>query len=190
MSDISQSNIAIRTVTAVVAVTALSATAYGLYFDFKRRNDAKFRKLLKRRTKKQLRKHSSQVGKLRTLKLQTVGDFLNKELLDDPIPNDSSMREATFTFNIENAERLSLNSGNEMESAVRFYKALCVYPNPAELLGIYQKSIPEPIYEMVVMMIAVKPPSNVAAFLSDTQSMPFPRHTNVSPMSKIDEIDE
>ena len=29
-----------------------------------------------------------------------------------------------------------------------FYRALRIYPNPVDLLGIYQKTIPEPVFKV------------------------------------------
>ncbi len=36
----------------------------------------------------------------------------------------------------------------EMDAALCFYKALAVYPNPTDILGIYQRSVPEEVYEV------------------------------------------
>ena len=41
------------------------------------------------------------------------------------------------------------------EAILPFYKALKVYPAPMELIMIYQKTIPEPVFQMVINVMAV-----------------------------------
>ena len=62
-------------------------------------------------------------------------------------------------------EQLATVPDKKIEAALCFYKALAVYPNPTDILGIYQRSVPEEVYEIVVMMIAVQPPAAVTNIL-------------------------
>lgn len=154
-----------RTLAIATAIGAVGTAAYAVYFDYQRRSNPNFRKELKKRVKKQVKaeKHAEEEAKRE--KLQKVTEYLTKELAADPIPSSATERESVFTANVELGERLSMTPGKELEAAAKFYKALTVYPNPADLLGIYQRSVPENIYEYIVLMIAIMPPANVSTFI-------------------------
>ncbi|CCF60498.1 hypothetical protein KAFR_0K01440 [Kazachstania africana CBS 2517] len=178
----SESRGLVRALGMTAAVAVASFTGYALYFDHKRRSDPQFRRELKNRVKKQRQQEKLNKEAEQKLKVQKVTDFLTEELVKDPVSTDPSQRETVFTSNIEQGERLSMIPGNEMEAAAKFYKALTVYPNPADLLGIYQRSVPDNVYEFIVLMIAVLPPTNVSSFLNGGASK------NEPPI--ISEIDE
>ncbi|CAL9736632.1 mitochondrial import receptor subunit Tom20p [Monosporozyma servazzii] len=154
----------VLTLSSVAAV--LGATGYAFWFDYQRRNNAEFRKNLKQRVKKQKKQAELDAIASKKARVSAVLHFLSEELQNDPISTDPSQMEAIFTTNVELGERLSMSPGNEMGAAVKFYKALAVYPNPADLLGIYQRTIPETIYEYIVIMIAVIPPTNITSFIN------------------------
>ena len=157
----------IRHILAVSGIAAvLSVAGYAIWFDYQRRNNVEFRKNLKQRAKKQKRKDELKAMEAKKARVSAVLKFLSEELLKDPISTDPTEMEKVFTTNVEYGERLSMVPGNEMEAAVKFYKALAVYPNPADLLGIYQRTIPENIYEYIVIMIAVIPPANITSFIN------------------------
>ncbi|SCU96711.1 LAMI_0F07470g1_1 [Lachancea mirantina] len=161
-----QSSTILRVLTIGGVALATAVAGYAVYFDHQRRNNSDFRRNLKRKVKKHVEEEKIEEERAKKLKLARVGEFLEVELVKDPISTDPEEREAVFTSNVEAGERLASVPGNEMESAFKFYKALSVYPNPADLLGIYQRSVPEAVYEHVVLMIAIKPPVNVSTFLS------------------------
>ncbi|KAK5778523.1 Tom20 family protein PWA37_000219 [Arxiozyma heterogenica] len=154
----------ILTISGVAA--AISVAGYAVWFDYQRRNNAEFRKNLRQRAKKQKKKDELEAMEAKKARVSAVLQFLSEELEKDPISTDPTEMEKVFTTNVEYGERLSMVPGNEMEAAVKFYKALAVYPNPADLLGIYQRTIPENIYEYIVIMIAVIPPANITSFIN------------------------
>ncbi|SCU82145.1 LADA_0C03290g1_1 [Lachancea dasiensis] len=163
----SQNSGAMQRIIALSGVTAVVALAgYAVYFDHQRRNNPNFRKSLKRKLKKHAEQEKLEKERAKQLKLAQVGEYLSAELAKDPVSTDPSQRESVFTSNVELGEKLASVPGNELESASKFYKALSVYPNPADLLGIYQRSVPEAVYEYIVLMIAIMPPVNVSTFLS------------------------
>ena len=55
---------------------------------------------------------------------------------------------------------ISLGS-KQVESALHFYKALKVYPQPKDLIGIYDKTVPKPVIDILAEMIAQDPTINV-----------------------------
>ena len=152
------------TITGVFAT--LAAVGYAIYFDHRRRSDPQFRKYLGRKKKEEKEKQERDEHKLHALKLQRIAEFLQKKLEDDQLPQTVSEKETVFAKNIEEGEKLSTVPGMELESAVRFYKALAVYPNPTDLLSTYQRSIPEHIYENIMLMLAAMPPANISTFFN------------------------
>lgn len=174
-----------RVVAIVAAVAAVSATSYVLYFDHQRRSNPTFRKDLKKRAKKEEKKVKLDKQMAQADKLQVIAKFLEEELRKDPIPTDVNEKQSAFNVNIELGDRLVAAPGSELEAAAKFYKALTVYPNPADLLGIYQKSLPENIYENLVLMIAALPPANISTFLGGA-----PSQSEVEAMEKANDIDE
>lgn len=156
-----------RTFTVAALLAAASAVGYAIYFDHQRRSSPSFRKSLKKRISKQEKQLKESHKQEQVARAQEVASYLAEELARDPIPADSdpNAQQLAFSAYIEQGDRLAAVPGNEMEAAAKFYKALTVYPNAAELLGIYQKSLPEKLYENVVLMIAAIPPANISSFL-------------------------
>lgn len=186
----SQGNSVTRALTITGVLAALSLTSYAVYFDYQRRTNPEFRKQLRHKVKKQAALKKKEEEEAKQVKLQNVREFLTQELAVDPIPSDPAQRETTFTTNVELGERLSMAAGKELESASKFYKALSVYPNPADLLGIYQRSVPEAVYEYIVMMIAILPPANISTFLSGAKDQVAAQEAESAAMAEANEIDE
>ncbi|AAS52366.1 AEL318Wp [Eremothecium gossypii ATCC 10895] len=163
-----------QTVSRVFALTTATVVAvaagYALYFDYQRRHNPGFRKNLKRSLKKQRAQEHAEHEEAKQATMAHVGEYLTMELIKEPIPQDSNEKQASFKVNVEEGEMLAKVPGKELESALKFYRALAMYPSPAELLGIYQRSIPEAVYEYIVLMIAILPPVNVSSFLSGSAS--------------------
>lgn len=44
---------------------------------------------------------------------------------------------------------------NHIEAALAFYKALKVYPQPKDLIAIYDKTVPKDILEILAEMVAM-----------------------------------
>lgn len=53
---------------------------------------------------------------------------------------------------------------SQIEAALCFYKALKVYPQPKDLVNIYDKTVPKPVIDILAEMIAVDPSINVGGF--------------------------
>jgi len=54
-----------------------------------------------------------------------------------------------------------------VEAALCFYKALKVYPQPKDLIGIYDKTVPKEILEILAEMIAQDDNLKVGSFGGD-----------------------
>ncbi|CAH6718579.1 mitochondrial import receptor subunit Tom20p [[Candida] jaroonii] len=151
--------------TTFTAIAATAIVGYAVYFDYNRRNNSSFRKSLKKKSLK----HEKIAAKIeedsKKSKLETIKKALIEDLEQNPIPTELSQKEEFFMKQVAAGEQLALQPTKKVEAAICFYKALVVYPNPTDILGVYQKSVPEDIYEMVIMMIAVKPPAAVTNIL-------------------------
>ena len=146
---------------AVASVAAAGVLAYAAYFDYNRRNLPEFRKQLKKRHVKQQKQAAHQQEELRRQKALAVKKALHDDLAANPIPTDLAKKEEFFMEQVATGEQLANDPSSHMDAALRFYKALAVYPNPTDIMGIYQKPVPEDVYELLVMMIAYKPPATI-----------------------------
>ncbi|KAK0243121.1 MAS20-domain-containing protein [Armillaria nabsnona] len=142
-----------RTTTAVVAGAAVAGlVAYAVYFDYKRRNDAEFRKRLrkeKKRVDKSIASSSAQPSAVSADSLREALERVKKE----EVPLSPAERENYFMSQVAMGEQLALQGPDfQLPAALSFYRALRVYPSPVELMVIYEKTVPEPIFKMVIQM--------------------------------------
>ncbi|KAI5953346.1 TOM20 [Candida jiufengensis] len=155
------------TMNKVLAITAVAATAitgYAIYFDYQRRNSVNFRKSLKKKQIKQNKQKEKELKESKQSKLDSVKKALIEDLKSNPIPTDLNEREAFFMEQVATGEQKAKD--NHLDAAICFYKALAVYPNPTDILGVYQKTVPEEVYELVVMMVAIAPTQNISSILN------------------------
>lgn len=152
-----------------LAAAATLTVGYAVYFDYERRNSPEFRRKLKKSKKHHEKAVIEQEKELKSAKLDDVKAALIESVKnDEPIPTDAAEKEKFFMTEVTLGEQLSAVPGNELKSAIRFYRALSIYPNPTDILAIYQRSVPAEIYEYIIMMIAIQPPQAVANILSDS----------------------
>ncbi|KAI9429627.1 hypothetical protein F5148DRAFT_1372359 [Russula earlei] len=145
-----------------LAVVGIGFLAYVVYFDHRRRTDAKFRKRL-RREKKKVDKSVAEATTSTSGPGTISGDaFLpTTEILaamarikDDRVPTTPEEREKYFMLQVEKGEQLCAQGPDfAVEAALAFFRALRVYPSPVELIMIFQNTVPEPIFKMVLEMM-------------------------------------
>ncbi|EOD43562.1 Protein import receptor MAS20-related protein [Neofusicoccum parvum] len=147
----------VKTSTVVLASVGVAVTgfvAYAFYFDYKRRNDVEFRKALKRESKKQARaaKEEAEAGQAQQrILIREAVDRANEE----GFPRDPEEVEGYFMQEVAHGEQMTQDAGADpIEAALCFYKALKVYPQPKELINIYDKTVPKPILDILAEMIA------------------------------------
>jgi import receptor subunit TOM20 len=51
---------------------------------------------------------------------------------------------------------LAVGEEHYFEAAMCFFRAQKVYPSPVELIMIYQKTVPEPVFQLVVGMMTLE----------------------------------
>jgi import receptor subunit TOM20 len=137
-----------------IGAVATGVLAYALYFDHKRRNDPEFRKQLKRESKRQARAAKEEAeaqGKEQKKSIRAAVEKANQE----GFPTDPEQIEMYFMQEVANGEGLCAKGENTIEAALCFYRALKVYPQPRELINIYDKTVPKPVLDILADMIAI-----------------------------------
>ena len=154
----------------ISSLTVTAVLCYIVYFDYNRRHSADFRKKLKKTNKNHYKQQLKSKQNAKKVKLELIKLRLLKSLEDEPIPTDLANKEQLFIDHVGKGEQLAAVPGKEIDSALHFYRALAVYPNPTDLLSIYQRTVPENIYEVIVSMIAIQPPNTVVNILRESIS--------------------
>ncbi|KAI7862753.1 MAS20 protein import receptor-domain-containing protein [Spinellus fusiger] len=145
--------------TAALATAGVLATAgigYLVYFDYKRRNDPQLKKKIRRERKKAVKEVQDAETKAKegvVQLIEAVIETVNKEVF----PESAEEKEQYFLSKVAEGEALcSRGEAFYQQSVLPFYAALKVYPAPLELIMIYQKSLPEPVFHVVVSIMALE----------------------------------
>ncbi|KIK67618.1 hypothetical protein GYMLUDRAFT_215760 [Collybiopsis luxurians FD-317 M1] len=140
----------------VAGITALGLVAYAVYFDYKRRNDVNFRKKLKKDKKRVDKSIASSKASMSPDPGAITDDELREALEQvkaEQVPVAPDQKENYFMTQVASGEQLSLQGPMfHLPAALAFYRALRVYPSPVELMMIYQKTVPEPIFKLVIQL--------------------------------------
>ncbi|KAJ1919534.1 mitochondrial import receptor subunit tom20 [Mycoemilia scoparia] len=127
---------------------------YLIYFDHKRRNDPKFRKKLRRDRNKAIKAAESQTKRADLATKELAGQLV-KIVSKEKLPASPEEKEKFFMAQVAQGEVLAGSGPSQFgEAACCFYRALKVYPNPIELIMIYQKTVPEALFGLVMAMMA------------------------------------
>ena len=127
---------------ATTGVILSASVAYALYFDHKRRSDPEFRRQLKRQHKKISKEESlsaQAAERSQKERIKKVVDQAN----EDGFPRDPEETEQYFMQEVARGETMCTDGSDPVDAALCFYKALKVYPQPRELIGIYDKTVPK-----------------------------------------------
>jgi import receptor subunit TOM20 len=65
------------------------------------------------------------------------------EAKEEGFPTDVEEKEAYFMNEVAHGEQLAQDGSDNVEAAFCFYKALKVYPQPGDLITIYDKTVPK-----------------------------------------------
>ncbi|ORX64879.1 MAS20-domain-containing protein [Anaeromyces robustus] len=149
-----------QVVVGTLSALAVGSICYAVYFDYKRRNDPQFRKKLKKQRKmaKKIRNAKNDNKKSvddASLKIESQIEAIKKVINDEPIPTEMEAKETFFMQQLQKGEMLSYQGEPYYEvSALCYYRAFKVYPNPTELIVLFQRSTPEPVYKKIIEMIS------------------------------------
>ncbi|CAI2182138.1 13017_t:CDS:2 [Funneliformis geosporum] len=139
-----------------ICAVAVFGIGYAVYWDYLRQTDPEFRRKLKKSRKKAAKQKKAAVEESKS----KTADFIRgavEEVTKESFPTDVTAKEKFFMEQVAKGE--TLFAGGESgyhDAALCFYKALKVYPNPVELIMIYQKTIPEPVFNLVYEMMSVE----------------------------------
>ncbi|QIW98693.1 hypothetical protein AMS68_004211 [Peltaster fructicola] len=160
----------ISTTTVVLAVAGtLSAglLAYAVYFDHKRRSDPEFRKHLKRQHKEASRQQERATKAAQQGQKARIQSLV-EEAIAEGVPQDPEEKEGYFMEEVGRGEKMCQDGSDPVDAALSFYKALKVYPSPRELMDIYDKTVPKPVFDILAEMIAID--SSISITRSDSGS--------------------
>jgi len=162
----------VRTST-IVAVTAgtlaTGLVAYAVYFDHKRRTDPAFRKQIRKESKRQARAAREEAEQEKLSARAAIKQAV-QEAQAEGFPTDVEEKEAYFMQEVSRGEALSGEGTNNIEAALCFYKALKVYPQPSDLITIYDKTVPKPVLDILAEMIAADSGLKVGPFATGPDS--------------------
>ncbi|KAL0078602.1 mitochondrial outer membrane translocase complex, subunit Tom20 domain-containing protein [Phycomyces blakesleeanus] len=141
--------------TAAATLAALSI-GYMVYFDYSRRSDPDFKKKLRRDRKMAAKaakesEESSKMGRVELIEQVIIA------AAQENYPTTPEEKEQYFMSQVAAGEALCAQGEPFYNEAILpFYKALKVYPAPMELIMIYQKTLPPPVFENIANIMAIE----------------------------------
>lgn len=144
---------------------AASFMGYAVYFDYQRHNNKEFRQKIAKAERDYAKQKEDSNVKQTQVKLIKLKQQLLLSLQKDPLPTSVKDKETYFMEQVAKGEQAASIPGKEIDSAILFYKALCVYPFPTDILNVFEKNLPGTIFELIVSLIAVQPPTGLADVL-------------------------
>ncbi|KAI9828070.1 MAG: hypothetical protein M1832_003597 [Thelocarpon impressellum] len=150
-------------VAASVGTVAVGLIAYAVYFDHRRRTDPDFRKALKRESRRQARAAKEEAEALGAKQKEAIKAAVS-EAKEEGFPTGVEEKEAYFMNEVARGETLCQDSSSAVPAALCFYKALKVYPQPRDLISIYDKTVPKPVLDILAEMIAADSTISVGPF--------------------------
>ncbi|KAG1752464.1 uncharacterized protein EDB91DRAFT_1102768 [Suillus paluster] len=157
------------TMMTVASVAVGGIIAYAVYFDHKRRTDATFRKQL-RKEKKRVKKSQTPSESGQPAAGGVNADDLRSALesvRNEEVPPGPEEKEQYFMKQVGMGEQLCAQGPNyHLPAAMCFYRALRVYPSPVELIVIYEKTVPPPVFQLVMELTNLDVKDRVEGYYS------------------------
>lgn len=128
---------------------------YAVYFDYKRRNDPDFRRKIRLRNEQHRLIEQRRARATRDTQVVLIRAALQASK-ENPVPVSVEQREEFFMNEVAQGEMLSASGDdNALAAAMCFYRALQVYPNPQDLLSIYDRTVPRKVYELLMLVLQI-----------------------------------
>lgn len=127
---------------ATAGTLAAGALAYAVYFDYRRRSDPEFRKSLKKQHKKVSKAKEEEAKAAEKGQKERIKQAV-EEANEEGFPRDPEETEGYFMQEVARGEGMCQDGSDPVDAALCFYKALKVYPQPRELITIYDKTVPK-----------------------------------------------
>ncbi|KAF3385040.1 Mitochondrial import receptor subunit tom20 [Penicillium rolfsii] len=128
--------------------------AYAVYFDHKRQTDPEFRKSLKRNNRKLAKAVKEEQEAHGAAQRDAIKQAVQRAK-EEGFPADLEEKESYFMNQVAKGEGLCAEGTDNIEAALAFYKALKVYPQPKDLISIYDKTVPKECLEILAEMVAM-----------------------------------
>lgn len=159
------------TILTVASVAVGGIVAYAVYFDYKRRTDANFRKQLRKEKKrvKQTQPPSESGGQPSTEGGVNANDLRSalESVRNEEVPPGPEEKEQYFMSQVGMGEQLCAQGpAFHLPAAMCFYRALRVYPSPVELVVIYEKTVPPPVFQLVMELTNLDVKDRVEGYYS------------------------
>ncbi|KAI4108786.1 MAG: hypothetical protein L6R37_000784 [Teloschistes peruensis] len=138
---------------ATIGALTTGCLAYAIYFDHKRRTDPEFRKALKREARRIAKAEKEEAEENAGRQQQTIRSLVSSAQ-EEGFPSSVEEKETYFMTAVGRGETLCTNESTHVEAAFSFYKALKVYPQPGDLITIYDKTVPKPVLDILADMVA------------------------------------
>lgn len=138
-----------------LSVLGVAGLGYAAYFDYRRRNDAAFRKSLIKDSKKTSKATKKEAAKKAKEEDAFIDELLKELKTPGLLPSDVEEREQYFLKFVSIGEQLfAMGADKHLEAAGAFFRALKVYPQPVELIMIYQKAVPKEVFDTIMRIVA------------------------------------
>ncbi|KAI3645124.1 hypothetical protein MP228_011288 [Amoeboaphelidium protococcarum] len=136
----------------VGALLSVSLVGYAVYFDYRRRNDAEFRRSIMKSKKLVEQKQQEEEKQKQEELLESLQKAMDLVKAIE-YPKSADERERFFMAQIQAGEKAYLTGAPVHESAAYFYAAVKICPNQMELLMILQKTAPADVVSLVYAMV-------------------------------------
>ncbi|CAL5873062.1 uncharacterized protein PFLUO_LOCUS7331 [Penicillium psychrofluorescens] len=143
--------------------------AYAVYFDHKRQTDPDFRKSLKRNNRRMARAAKEEAEAHGAQQREAIKQAV-QQAKEEGFPTDLEEKEAYFMGQVAQGESLCAEGSDQIQAALAFYRALKVYPQPKDLISIYDKTVPKEVLEILAEMVAMDSGLNLGSFTGESGS--------------------
>lgn len=142
-------------VLASLSVLGVAGIGYAVYFDHRRRNDPVFRKSLRKESKKTSKADKKQAARRAQQEEGFIQELLQEVRTPGVFPSGVEEREQYFLKYVSLGEQLfAMGPDKYLDAAAAFFRALKVYPQPVELIMIYQKAVPKEVFDTIMRIVS------------------------------------
>lgn len=138
------------------AIAVLGLVGYSVYFDYRRRSDPEFRKQI-RKSNRKAKTILDTYEKNRSSSAPSaapsgLGEFSMKDF-EEPKPENPELLGEWILKQLQMGEALLAQGPQAIEPAMTcFIRALLNFPNPDQLLSMLSRSIPQPVFDVLVQL--------------------------------------
>lgn len=126
----------------IAGALSLGVVGYALWFDHRRRYDVEFRKKLKRQSKKASKEQQEAAKAAERSQKDRIREAV-AAAREEGFPRNPDETEQYFMREVGEGEKKCQDGSDPVDAALCFYRALKVYPQPRDLMDIYDKTVPK-----------------------------------------------